>query len=235
MKNKILVFFAIMLLIPMTVFAKDYNEFDIRFEEKIGSNVKNNEIKVFCKVDDNDKFVDHTEDFTMEDVRWYKYTSVKEDGKTEEDYDYYDEEKNVYGYLVSDDDVFEEGYEYFLYIARLYAKEEDSFSRNVTINGVDIDEMDGQCFNTGNEFFIKTKARGTTGSNDVEEPATIDNVEEGEKDIATPEGKACMLGISLCCTMFLGISICTWILIAIILLILIIAICTLKAKKRKEV
>ena len=52
---------------------------------------------------------------------------------------------------------------------------------------------------------------------------------EENKDEAS---KTCMLGISLCCTTFLGLSLCIWILIAILLILLII-ICVAKSKKRR--
>lgn len=227
MKNKILVFLSILIL-PILVFAKDYNEFDIRFKEEIGTNVKNNEIQIFVKVDEEEKFVDHTEDFTLEDVKWYKYKSEIEEGKTEEDYDYYDNEKKMYGYLVNDEDVFEEDYKYLLIISRLYAQDEDSFSRNVLINGVNIDDMDGQCFNTGNEFYIKTIARGDGGINEQEDEPVIEINDENDND----EKKSCPLNIPLCCITFLGISLCIWIIIAILLIILVIVLISKKNSKK---
>lgn len=48
------------------------------------------------------------------------------------------------------------------------------------------------------------------------------------------EGKSCLLGLSICCTMFLGISICIWILIIIIILLLIIIIKLSKNKKKQK-
>lgn len=227
MKKNILVFLSILIL-PILVFAKDYNEFDIRFKEEIGTNVKNNEIQIFVKVDEEEKFVDHTEDFTLEDVKWYKYKSEIEEGKTEEDYDYYDNEKKMYGYLVNDEDVFEEDYKYLLIISRLYAQEEDSFSRNVLINGVNIDDMDGQCFNTGNEFYIKTIARGDGGINEQEDEPVIETNDENDND----EKKSCPLNIPLCCITFLGISLCIWIIIAILLIILVIVLISKKNSKK---
>lgn len=227
MKKNILVFLSILIL-PILVFAKDYNEFDIRFKEEIGTNVKNNEIQIFVKVDEEEKFVDHTEDFTLEDVKWYKYKSEIEEGKTEEDYDYYDNEKKMYGYLVNDEDVFEEDYKYLLIISRLYAQEEDSFSRNVLINGVNIDDMDGQCFNTGNEFYIKTIARGDGGINEQEDEPVIETNDENDN----VEKQSCPLNIPLCCITFLGISLCIWIIIAILLIILVIVLISKKNSKK---
>lgn len=235
MKKKFLLFLVGMLFIPFSVFAKEYNEFDIRYEQKKYENVNNTEIKVYAMVDEEEKLNDHTEDFTMEDVKWYKYKSSIEDGKTIDDYDYTDEELNIYGYLVSDEDVFEEDYGYFLIISRLYAKEEDSFTRNVKINGIDIDELNGSCYNTGNEFFIKTISNGSSAYHEKEEPEVIDSSDEETTVIEENKNetsKACMLGISLCCTTFLGLSFCIWILIAILLMLLII-ICLAKTKKRK--
>ena len=236
MKNKFILILILMILMPFTVFAKEYNEFDIRFEQILGENVNNTEIKVFAKVGEENEFKDYTQEMTFENVRWYKYKTSIEEGKTLEDYDYTDEELNVYGYLASDEDVFEEEYNYFLIISRLYATEEDSFSRNVKINGIDVDELNGSCYNTGNEFYIKTITNGTSNVNDIEEPEIIENNQE---DIVlideneTEEEKTCMFGCSLCCTTFLGLSLCIWILIAILLILLIIIICVAKSKKKK--
>lgn len=96
MKKKFLLLLAVMILIPFSVFAKEYNEFDIRYEQEIGKNVKNTEIKVFAKVGEESKFKDYTSDMTLEDIKWYKYKSSIEEGKTVDDYDYTDEELNIY-------------------------------------------------------------------------------------------------------------------------------------------
>lgn len=220
MKNKILLILVLLLIPFINVYAKEYHQFDIRFEEEIGTNVKNNEIKIFASADDNLELIDRTSEFTMEDVQWFKYYSEIEDGKTKDDYDYVDESSDIYAYAVTDDDVFEENYKYFLYIPRLYANEEDSFHRNISINGKDIEEIHGICYNKGNEFLIKTVA------------PTFDKIQLD--DTPEVEEKTCMLGCSLCCTMFLGISICIWIIIAIILLLIIILIICIKSKNKKR-
>lgn len=236
MKKKIL-FILVLLLIPFTnVYAKEYHQFDIRFEEEIGTNVKNNEIKIFASADDNLELIDRTSEFTMEDVQWFKYYSEIEDGKTKDDYDYVDESSDIYAYAVTDDDVFEENYKYFLYIPRLYANEEDSFHRNISINGKDIEEIHGICYNTGNEFLIKTVAPTFDKIQLDDAPEVEENTLEDKETVldTTKEEKTCMLGCSLCCTMFLGISICIWIIIAIILLLIIILIICIKSKNKKR-
>lgn len=232
MKKKVLfVLVLVLLLIPfINVYAKEYHQFDIRFEEKIGTNVKNNEIKIFASADDDLELTDRTSEFTMENVQWFKYYSEIEEGKTKDNYDYVDESSNIYADAVTDDDVFEENYKYFLYIPRLYAKEDDSFHRNVLINGKDIEEIHGICYNTGNEFLIKTVAP-TFGK------TQLDNTPEIKENTvldATKDKKTCMLGCSLCFSMLLGISICIWIIVAIILLLLIIIIIYTKSKNKKR-
>lgn len=236
MKKKLLFTLALFLIPFINVYAKEYHQFDIRFEEKIGTNVKNNEIKIYASADENLELIDRTSEFTMEDVQWFKYVSSIEEGKTKEDYDYVDESSDIYAYAVADGDVFEENYNYFLYIPRLYAKEDDSFHRNISINGKDIEEIHGICYNTGNEFLIKTIA---PTFNSIKTDDVVENeentIENEETLLDTPNAeKACMLGCSLCCTMFLGISICIWIIIVIILILLIVITCLIKSKKRKK-
>ncbi|MCQ2428379.1 MAG: hypothetical protein MJ137_08305 [Clostridia bacterium] len=225
MKKIFCLFLTLVLAVGMlSVFAsaKDYTEFNIVFEEKEGAKVNATVIKVFASVDDG-KLTDRTDEFTMEDVKWYAYVEKPAAGKTADDYDYADAKLNVYGMQCSDDDVFEFGkYSYFLMISRLYAKEEDSFSRNISINGVDIEELNGTCYNTGNEFFIKTITNGMGGSAATEKVDTEAGNPEGgngNSDSESEKHKCDFCGI--CPIQPLGICLFIW--IAIILAIVTVA------------
>ncbi|MCQ2771298.1 MAG: hypothetical protein MJ236_05815 [Clostridia bacterium] len=212
---------------------KTYTEFDIRFDEKNGEKVNETKITVFASVDEG-KLVDRTEEFTLESVDWFKYVSELEPGKTTEDYDYVDEALNVYGYLCSDDDAFDhENYSYFLRIGRLFAQDEDTFYRNIKINGIDIEDLNGICYNAGNEFFIKTITNGMTGSNG-EDSSTTDGIgENGTPN--TPDDnqdkKVCKV-CGICPFQPLGICLFIW--FAIIVLVVIVLIMVINKKKKNK-
>lgn len=220
-------------LTAINVLAKEYTSFNIVFAEKEGAKVIDTAIRIFASVNE-DALVDRTSEFKMEDVKWYKYLPTPAEGKTAEDYDYVDEELKIYGMLVTDEDVFEHSkYSYFLRIARLYAQEEDSFHRNVKINGVDVDEMKGTCFNTGNEFFLKTITNGAVGPSPKGEivrdtgkltnvPGSLDN--EGNE--VRNKCKVC----GICPIQPLGICLFIW-LAAVVVILLVIVI---KVNKKKN-
>lgn len=239
--KKIVCFLLTLILVlsaaSVTVFATEYTSFNIVFEEKNGEKVNETAIKIFASVDEG-ALADRTGEFTTEDVKWFKYLPEPETGKTADDYDYVDEELKVYGMLCTDDDVFEhDNYSYFLYISRLYAKEEDSFTRNVKINGVDVDEMNGICWNTGNEFLIKTITNGGSGAS-AESDITDDTGDpSGEPDIKTDDGeteKAKCKVCGICPIQPLGICLFIWIAIILIVFILVIILISKGKKKNKE-
>lgn len=182
---------------------------------------------------DDGALADRTGDFTMEDVAWFKYLSQPEAGKTADDYDYVDEELKVYGMLCTDEDVFDhEHYSYFLRIARLYAKEEDTFDRNVKINGVDIDELQGSCYNTGSEFYIKTITNGQggiSGEGDLTDAPTALEGDPGEEEPTKKKCKVC----GICPIQPLGICLFIWIAILLIAAVVIVVL-ILKNKKKDE-
>lgn len=224
---------TVLSLIAVSVFATDYTAFDIVFDEKDGAKVNETEIRIFASVGEGE-LTDRTGDFTMEGVEWFKYVSAPASDKNADDYDYVDEELKIYGILCTADDVFDhENYSYFLRIARLYAKEEDSFDRNVKINGVDIEEMNGLCFNTGNEFFIKTVTNGhggSSGEGDVTD--FVGGDETSGAEIEDPAKKKCKV-CGICPVQPLGICLFIW--IAIILIVVILAFVLLsKGKKDKK-
>ena len=222
----------------ISVFATDYTGFDLVFEEKNGENVNATEIRIFAAIDEG-ALIDRTESFTMEDVAWFKYLPEPEDGKTAEDYDYVDEELKVYGMLCGDEEVFDlDHYSYFLRIARLYANEEDTFYRNVKINGVDIDEMNGSCYNTGSEFYIKTITNGQGSSSGEEEQTDVPEQTTADPDTDPEQEKSKCKLCGICPVQPLGICLFIWIavilLIVIILVIVIAVACTKKKKKEKQ-
>lgn len=245
MKKIICFVFALIVVLSLTAvtaFATDYTSFDIVFEEKEGEKVNETEIKIFAAVDEGE-LVDRTGEFTMEDVNWFKYLPAPEDGKTAEDYEYVDEELKIYGMLCTDEDVFDfENYSYFLRISRLYAREEDTFYRNVKINGVDIEELNGICYNTGSEFFIKTVTNGNggpSGESDVTAaPGTPDATPESTPESTPvpetePARKKCKV-CGICPIQPLGICLFIWIAVILVAAIIIIVLIAKGKKKDKE-
>lgn len=238
MKKAISIVLALMMVfsfISVIASATDYTEFNIVFEEKDGEKVNETVIRIFASVDDG-ALVDRTNEFTTEDVEWFRYLPALEDGKTAEDYDYVDEELKIYGMLCTDEDVFDhENYSYFLRISRLYAKEEDTFYRNVKINGVDIEELNGTCYNTGSEFFIKTVTNGNGGPSDdgdvTDESASPDDEsDETSEDTAKKKCKVC----GICPIQPLGICLFIWIAIILIVVIVVIVIISKNKKDKKD-
>ncbi len=224
--------------ISVIVSAADYTEFNIVFEETEGKKVNETEIKIFASVDDG-ALVDRTNEFTTEDVEWFKYISEPEEGKTADDYDYVDEELKIYGILCTDEDIFDhDNYSYFLRIARLYAKEEDTFYRNVKINGVDIEEMNGICFNTGSEFFIKTVTNGgggPSGEEDVtDESALPEEASESSSEAEEKDAKSKCSLCGICPIQPLGICLFIWIAVILIVVIIVIVIISKNKKNNKK-
>ncbi len=228
--------FALILLLTfasVTAFAADYTGFDIVFEEKDGEKVNATALRIFASVGEGE-LTDRTGDFTLEGVEWFRYVSEPADGKTADDYDYVDEELGIYGILCTDSDVFDhENYSYFLRIARLYAKEEDSFDRNVRINGVDVEEMNGICFNTGNEFFIKTITNGMGGPSGEGDVAEGSGHPDGKSEDDDPAKKKCRV-CGICPFQPLGICLFIWIAIILIVVILIVVLVSKKKKDEDE-
>lgn len=221
-----------LLAASVAVSATDYTAFDIRFEEKEGEKVNATKLTIMAAVNDG-SLTDRTADFTLEGVSWFRYLPQPEAGKTAEDYDYVDEDLKIYGILCTDDDVFDHAkYAYFLRIDRLYAKEEDSFTRQVKINGVDVDDVPGLCFNTGNEFFIKTVTNGKHGAADEpdEDGTTAGNAGTGAPEDPTAEKKKCPV-CGICPVQPLGICLFIWL---AILLVVILAVVLLVLKKKKD-
>ena len=220
-------------VLSLVSFAKDYTAFNIVFEEKEGEKVNETEVKIFASVDGGE-LVDRTEEFTVEDKVWFKYISAPADGKTADDYDYVDEELKIYGMLCSDEDVFEhDNFKYFLRIARLYAQEEDSFTRDVKINGVDIDELNGSCYNTGSEFYIKTITNGMggiSGEGDVTDVTGEPQGEPGDSEQTKEKCKVC----GICPVQPLGICLFIWIAIILVVVIVVVIIAAKSRKKDKE-
>lgn len=227
--KKLLLFIA-MLIIPFAVYAEgdDYEYFDFRFEQNTGDVIKDTDVKIFASVSsDIDNLVDRTDEFIVEALEWRECVD-----------DLCEETKEI-----TDDQVYEDGKDYYF---RMYINPKDetrSFnvwsSEKVMINGTSSEELGGGFGNSGS-LGVYSKA-GRIGTPEVIDTFVPDYNPEEEDSlpevIAEPEvieEPQCMFGISLCCTMFLGLSICIWIIIAIIILLLIIIAVACKSKKRKN-
>ena len=217
---------ALMLFVPLTASAKGkaYEYFDFKYQKVMGSKINDTEIKIFASVDGDEKnLIDRTNEFNVAEIIWS--TCVDSSCSLAEG--------------VGDDDVWEDGKEY-VFVIRITAKNGADIdvweTDKVMLNGTPIEQLDGEFGNTGNELLIKSKtAIGDFSKQEepteVEPP--IDEPTEENPVISPNEGKACMLGISLCCTSLLGLSICIWIIIVILLIILIVIFCILKNKNKQ--
>lgn len=219
MKKSAFFTFAL-LLASICVLAKDYTSFNFVFEEKEGAKINETPIRIFASVD-NDELSDRTDEFTMEKVEWFKYLSEPEEGKTEADYDYVDKGLKIYGISVTDDDVFEhDKYSYFLRIPRLYAQQDDSFSRNVKFNGVDVDELNGSCYNTGNEFYLKTITNGMIGASGESEPEELTAEATDSENISGNETEQKCKVCGICPIQPLGICLFIWLVIIVAIVVI---------------
>ena len=221
--KKLFVFILALLLMPITVFAAEaYENFDFKVEKVDGANIKNTEIKVFASLEsDPDNLIDRTSEFEFREVMWS--VCVEVDCATSEE--------------VADDAIFEADKDYVLMV-RIAAKNEADINvwgtDKAKYNGTPIEELAGEYGNTGTELMIKTRTAVHEGE-PVEEKPDLPVEEEPQEEIMTIGAEeACLLGLPLCCTTFLGLSLCIWILILILLILLIVIICVTKGKKKKE-
>ncbi len=213
---------ALMVLIPIRVMAdeKPYEYFDIRAEKKLGAKIKDTEITIYASVEgDEENLIDRTEEFNLEEVMWS--VCVEDECATSRE--------------VDDDAVFEEGNVYILMV-RITAKNEADIdvwgTDKAKYNGTPIEELAGEYSNSGKELMIKTRTSSIEGKKEEVTPTVTPEPEKKEE--TKEEDNKCLLGLSFCCTTFLGLSICIWIIIIIVLIILIISIFMYKAKKKTD-
>ena len=220
-KNLIGLFvFAFILFIPFTIFAeeKQYEYFNFKYERVNGESIRNTEVKIFASVEgDENNLIDRTDELKEKKKMWSVCTEV--DCTLSEE--------------VAFDAVWEENKEY-IFMIRITAKNGASIdvwgTDKAMLNGTPIENLDGEFGNTGSELMIKSK----TSIKTVIAQEVTPTDETPEVIAPSPEPvRTCMLGLSLCCTTFLGISICIWILIAVLIILLIIIVCVLKNKKEE--
>ena len=224
MKNYLKVLVAIIMFVPFVVLAEEkaYEYFDFKVTRVNGENIKATDIKIFASVEGEEtNLIDRTDEFEKTEVMWS--ACVEEDCATSEE--------------VSDDAVFEEGKDYVLLI-RITAKNGADIdvwgTDKAKLNGTPIEELAGEYGNTGTELMIKTRTNVNEVPQVISEPKEIEEpTEDPKEEITTGAENTCVFGLSFCCTMFLGISICYWIIIAVIILLIIIVACAVKCSKKK--
>lgn len=217
--------FALMMFIPMSVLAEEkmYEYFNFKVDMVNGEKIKDTKVKIYASIEGDEKnLIDRTDEFNVEELMW-SVCDVEDCSTVRE---------------IEDDAVFdlEKGY---LFMIRITAKNGADINvwgtDKAMFNGTPIEELYGEYGNTGKELMIKSKI-AEEKVKPQENTLTEETKEEPKQEEVktTGEEKTCMLGLSLCCTTFLGISICIWILIAILIILLIIIFCVLKGKKKKE-
>lgn len=213
--------FALMVFMPLSVLAeeKTYEYFNFKVNMVNGEKIKDTEVKIFASVEEDEKnLTDRTDEFNIEEIMW-SVCDVEDCSTTRE---------------IEDDEVFEEEKGY-VFMIRITAKNGADINvwgtDRAMFNGTPIEELYGEFGNTGKELMIKSKIAEEKVKPQENTPAEESKPEEVK---TTGEGKTCMLGLSLCCTTFLGLSICIWIIIAILIILLIIILCLLKGKNKKE-
>ena len=213
--------FVLMMFAPMFIFAEEkaYEYFDFKVNMVNGENIIDTEVKIFASVEGDEKnLIDRTDEFNVEEIMW-SVCDVEDCSTTRE---------------VEDEAVFEEDKGY-LFMIRITAKNGADIdvwgTDKAMFNGTPIEYLYGEYGNTGKELMIKSKI-----AEEKVKPQENTPTEETKQEEITTIGteKTCMLGLSICCTTFLGLSICIWILIIILIILLIIIFCVLKGKKNKE-
>ena len=230
-KGLYILVFAIMMLIPISVFAEEkaYEYFDFKLNMVNGEKIKDTNIKIYASIeDDEENLIDRTDEFNIDEIMWSVCDTTNCTSSRE----------------VEDDAVFEEDKDY-VFMIRIAAKNGADIdvwgTDKAMFNGTPIEKLEGEFGNTGSELMIKSKIvdeKVIEQEDDLieesEEPTTLNTTDTKEEIKTTGEEKTCVLGLSLCCTTFLGISLCIWILIAILIILLIIIICILKNKKNNN-
>lgn len=223
-----IVVFALMLLIPLVIKAdeKAYEYFDFKVNMINGEIIKDTEVRIFASLEgDEENLIDRTDEFNIDEIVW-SVCDVEDCSTSRE---------------VEEDAVFEEGKGY-VFMIRITAKNGADINvwgtDRAMLNGTPIEELYGEFGNTGTELMIKSKI-----AEEKVIPQEDTPVEKPEPEVVEPKQeevttigaeKTCMFGLSICCTTFLGLSICIWILIIVILLLLIIIICAVKSKNKNE-
>ena len=213
----IVILFSI--FVPSFVNAEEsYEYFDFKVERIDGSKIKDTLILVYSSVESNPKELkNRTDEFNFVEVVWSE--CVTDDCLITQE--------------VNKDAVFEEGKDYLLMI-KISAKNKADIDvwgiDKVMYNGTPIEELFGEFGNTGKELMIKTKTNITTSKLEDTPATTIENPSPVTKN----ESKVCMLNSAICCSTFLNLSICIWILITAILILLIIIICVLKNRNKQD-
>ena len=223
--------FALFMFIPLSVLAegKAYEYFNFKVDMINVEKINDTEVKIYASVEGDEKnLIDRTDEFNVEEIMW-SVCDVEDCSTVRE---------------VEEDAVFEEekGYMFMIRITAKNGADIDVWGTDKAMfNGNPIEELEGEFGNTGSELLIKSKIvdeKVIEQEDDLieesEEPTTINTTDTKEEIKTTGEEKTCPLGLSLCCTTLLGLSLCIWILIAILIILLIIIICVVKSKKKKE-
>ena len=230
-KGLFILSFALMMFIPLSVLAEEkaYEYFNFKVDIINGEKINDTEVKIYASVEGDEKnLIDRTDEFNVEEIMWSVCDTTNCSSSRG----------------VEDDAVFEEDKEY-VFMIRITAKNGADIdvwgTDKAMFNGTPIEKLEGEFGNTGSELMIKSKIvdekviEQEEDSIEESEELTTQNTTDTKEEIKTTgEEKTCALGLSLCCTTFLGLSLCIWILIAILIILLIIIICLLKSKKKKE-
>jgi hypothetical protein len=218
MKKLFKLLLAIMIIVPSIIFAeeKSYEYFDFKIEMKPGEVISNTELKIFASIEgEENNLVDRTDEFNITDYFW-SYCETDDCASTRE---------------VEDDSVFEENQKY---VVTIIVNAKNGADINVwsadraMLNGTPIEDLGGEYGNTGKELMLKPRINAT--------PVVVsgnESIEETPEVIST-NTKSCMFNLPICCNMFLGLSICIWILIIIVVLLIVIIACVLKSKNKKQ-
>ena len=209
----------VMILIPITVFAEEkYEFFDFKVEEKDGEKIIDTNIGIYASISNDTELTDKTSEFDIVEKKWN--VCIDDDCDTTEE--------------VGNEDLFEPNKEYILMI-KITAKNGNNIGTlnddKIKINGTTIKKLDGDYDNDGKELIIKSRTSiSSTASKEIVITPTASPTEKNEAN----GNNKCLLGFSFCCTEFLGLSICIWIIIVIAIILLIISIFMYREKKKTD-
>ncbi len=201
----------IVLLIPILVFAKteSYEKMDIIIELNPGTAVGDVKYQIFASTNDDDKLVDRTSEFSSE-LSIYR---INNDGFKETLISTYElKEDEVYGFIVSN----------------IIPENE------ATIN---VDDSSEVLINSKEEN-VKVSLNDGVLSIDYSMPKKEEDKKEPEvieeKTILPEKDSSCLLGLSLCCKEYKGISYCIICVCGIVFVIVLIAIISAIIDKRDD-
>lgn len=201
----------LLMFIPCYILAEttSYEKIDIKINIEIGTKVENIGYKIFASTNDNEILKDRTEEFTGE----LSIFKVNEDDSKE---------------ILPKDYIINSNETYGFYLSNIKP------NNNATLNINDISKV---LINTAEQDNDHLKISISENVLKIEYAMNKVKPEEEpkeEKEEIVEEENKCLLGLSLCCKEFKGISYCYICIGAVVLLIILVSIINVIVDKRED-